>query len=123
MRRLYPHLAISSLALLVAAAGVVWPRASARQTERLPSPEPRTLGVAGCAAMACHHGNGSPGRKGSEYSTWVAVDPHAKAYQTLFKEESRRMQANLAAHSDVYKKFGAAHENKLCLKCHGMGGD
>jgi hypothetical protein len=71
--------------------------------------------------MACHHGNGPRQSKGSEYSTWIAVDPHAKAYRTLFKPESKRMHANLSQHDDAYKKYRTATDNPLCLKCHGMG--
>ena len=71
--------------------------------------------MAGCAAAACHHGNGERGTKGSEYSTWVAVDPHARAFNALHKPESVLM----------HKKMGGdekgAHHNPLCLKCHGMG--
>jgi hypothetical protein len=74
---------------------------------------PATLGVATCASAACHHGNGDLGTKGSEYSTWIAVDPHARAYQALFNADSRRIQTNLGG--------GKAHENPLCLQCHGMG--
>ena len=47
------------------------------------------------AAAACH-GGGARGSKGSEYSTWIAVDPHAKAFQTLFKPESRAMHEKLS---------------------------
>jgi hypothetical protein len=93
-----------------------WPRAAdlPAPVERLDHAAVKTLGVASCASMACHHGNGPRGSPGSEYSTWVAVDPHAKAYRVLFNAESQRMHEALA-------KGGAAHENPLCLKCHGMG--
>ncbi|MGL4553484.1 MAG: multiheme c-type cytochrome, partial [Gemmataceae bacterium] len=76
-------------------------------------PTPKTLGVATCASMACHHGNGDLGSQGSEYSTWIAVDPHAKAYRALFNADSLRIQENLGP--------GKAHENPTCLACHGMG--
>lgn len=76
---------------------------------------PVTVGVASCAAGSCHHGNGNLGSKGSEYSTWIAIDPHAKAYRALFNADSRRIQKNLGG--------GNAHENPTCLACHGMGQD
>ncbi len=76
---------------------------------------PATLGVASCASAACHHANGDLGTQGSEYSTWAAVDPHSRAYQALFNADSKRIQANLGG--------GNAHENKLCLLCHGLGAD
>jgi hypothetical protein len=132
MRRLTISLAVVSLLL---AAGLLfrWPGARARQAERLPAPkaakvaQPRMVGVAGCAAASCHHGNSNGetrlGAKGSEYSTWMARDPHARAYQALFKPESKRMHENMQKDSDAYKMFASAHENKLCLKCHGMGPD
>jgi hypothetical protein len=78
-----------------------------------PAAAPKVLGVASCAAMACHHANGTLGSKGSEYSTWVAIDPHARAYRTLFNDRSVRMQELL----DPRIK---AHENALCLKCHAI---
>ena len=33
--------------------------------------------VATCSAMACHNGNQAKGTPGSEYTTWVTLDPHA----------------------------------------------
>ncbi len=78
------------------------------------------LGVSSCASMACHHGNGERGSVGSEYSTWVAVDPHAKAYGSLYKPESIRMHEIMAKDDKVLLETGA-HGNPLCLQCHGMG--
>jgi hypothetical protein len=128
MSRLHlPLLICLSASALVAWWG--WPRASARYARvadatRRSAPAEKTLGVASCASMACHNGNGPRGSKGSEYSTWVAVDPHAKAYRALAKPESKRMQENLTRHADeeAKKRYGrSASENPLCLKCHGMG--
>src|SRR5258707_147370 len=53
-------------------------------------------GVGSCASNACHGGTGPRGTKGSEYTTWNAVDPHVKAYEALFKPESERMHQKLA---------------------------
>jgi hypothetical protein len=73
-------------------------------------------GTASCAAAACHHGNGPPGSKGSEYTTWALQDPHARAYAVLSDERSRRMLASLKRLPDA----GAARPQAegLCLNCH-----
>jgi hypothetical protein len=109
------------VAVVLAAAG--WPRAADPPARPAPTPADgvQALGVASCAAMACHHGNGPRGAKSSEYSTWVAVDPHAKAYRVLFNADSRRMHQALAKHDAESARHAAAHLNPLCLKCHGMG--
>lgn len=71
-------------------------------------------GVGSCAASACH-GGGNPSRKQSEYTTWINQDPHARAYQVLFDERSRRIVRNLDGP-------GAQPPEKraLCLHCHAM---
>lgn len=89
-------------------------RPAMRAADRPADAPPTALGVATCASAACHHGNGELGSRGSEYSTWIAVDPHAKAYRALFNADSRRIQKNLGGGE-------SAHENPLCLQCHGMG--
>jgi hypothetical protein len=68
-------------------------------------------GSASCAAAACHNTSGRPGDKGSEYSTWVTRDPHARAYEALFNAESKRI-------ARLLKLPEPAHETLLCLKCH-----
>src|SRR5262245_14046788 len=110
------------LVLAVGLLAASWPRAAERPAGDAagdPAPIP-VLGVASCAAMACHHGNAPRGSKGSEYSTWIAVDPHAKAYRVLYNAESRRMHEALAK-DDLALKGKRAHENPLCLRCHGLG--
>jgi hypothetical protein len=72
---------------------------------------PQSQGVASCAAAACHNGNGLPGSKGSEYTTWAARDPHSRAYQVLFDERSVRM-------AKILGRGKKAHEDGLCLSCH-----
>jgi hypothetical protein len=67
-------------------------------------------GVASCAAMACHHGNGPAGSKGSEYTTWVTNDRHARAYAALFDDRAQRIARNLGIKRPA--------EDKLCLHCH-----
>src|SRR5262245_22949349 len=109
MRRVTLAVALALTAFSLYTARPVPPARGARAV--ITSSGPKALGVASCAAMACHHGNSLPGSKGSEYSTWVALDPHARAYRVLFDDRSVRMQALL----DPKVK---AHENPLCLKCH-----
>ena len=116
-----PRLLLPLGLILIASGSALWvgrPRAA----EALAPPADATkreafapVGVSGCAAAACHHGNGERGTKGSEYSTWIAVDPHAKAYDALYKPESALMHEKMGGDDK------GAHRNPLCLKCHGMG--
>jgi hypothetical protein len=68
-------------------------------------------GVGSCAAAACHGGGGPRGSAGSEYTTWVRDDPHARAYSVLLDDRSRRMMRSLGV-------SGSAGEYALCLSCH-----
>ncbi len=123
MRRVCLPVAAGLAALVVA---VAWSGGSGRARPAAAAgtaAAPRQLGVGSCAAAACHHGNGPAGSKGSEYSTWVAVDPHARAFQTLFKPESRAMHETLArAFPEQFAGIKGAEHNPLCLDCHGAGG-
>ena len=114
-----------SLGLIAVAAGlagwVVRPRAAEAHPQSVAAVDPTKqekfspVGVSSCAAAACHHGNGERGTSGSEYSTWVAVDPHAKAFAALYKPESVRM------HKAMTGQDRGVERNPLCLQCHGMG--
>jgi hypothetical protein len=74
-------------------------------------------GVASCASVACHHGNGAKGSKGSEYTTWIAHnDPHSRAYTVLFDPQSLLIEKNLKGLKDL--KEARPHTNNLCLSCH-----
>src|SRR5207249_1322642 len=64
-----------------------------------------------CAAAACHHGNEPAGSKGSEYTTWINKDPHARAYEVLFNDSSRQIIEQLG-------QTKPAHLNSVCLNCH-----
>src|SRR5579864_5749347 len=70
-----------------------------------PLPEPRVVagaapdfskfqlqGAGSCSAAACHNGNRQPGSSGSEYSTWILHDKHARAYEVLFHKRSKQIQ-------------------------------
>src|SRR5437868_3327669 len=68
-------------------------------------------GTASCSASVCH-GGGDSGKRLSEAATWRALDPHARAYDTLLTSESQAIAKNMwGAHL-------SAHEAPLCLKCH-----
>lgn len=71
------------------------------------------MGVATCAASQCH-GSAVP-RNGSnvlqnEYVTWTQDDPHAKTWETLQSDASKRIAARLGLDSAT----GA----RICLDCH-----
>ena len=74
----------------------------------------KTLGVLNCASSLCHGSiaswNGSPVTQ-NEYVVWSRLDKHARAYQLLLNEKSRRIAANLALPQP-------AHQSRICLDCH-----
>jgi hypothetical protein len=120
MRRYYVLLALLGLGAIVVLVGKGGPRSLARQEQ---APQPAVLpdppssnqyqGVASCASTACHHFNGPKGSKGSEYTTWMAHDPHARAYTVLFDKRSLNIEKNLNPSKDV-----RPHQDQLCLNCH-----
>jgi hypothetical protein len=74
-------------------------------------------GAGSCSAAACH---GAPDRKPggvlrNEYSTWIAQDKHARAYQVLFSARSQSIARNLARRSTAVIP---AHQDSRCLACH-----
>jgi hypothetical protein len=79
-------------------------------------PGVKAQGVASCAAAACHGGNGPRSSKGSEYSTWMAADPHSRAYSVLFDERSRRMAKQLWP--EKHGQEPHPEKERLCLSCH-----
>lgn len=103
------------------AGSLVWAvTPSSPPAESIATPRTTSLnqffGNAGCAATGCHNAMERPGTPGSEYSTWSAGDPHAKAYGVLFRPDAVRMER-------LYRKLpnstaAAAHNDELCLKCH-----
>ncbi|MGL4461082.1 MAG: multiheme c-type cytochrome, partial [Planctomycetia bacterium] len=68
-------------------------------------------GASSCSAQACHGDNGKPGAVGSEYSTWIFYDPHARAHESLYEPLSQQIVKKM-------KLATAAHQTELCLKCH-----
>jgi hypothetical protein len=78
----------------------------------VPAAPGRVLGAASCSASVCHGGSGPRGARLSEHTSWIAHDPHARAYDILLEEPSR----NIAKHLGI----PAAHQEVLCLKCHAV---
>jgi hypothetical protein len=80
----------------------------------LPRPTPQQwLGAVSCASAGCHNANGLLGERGSEYTTWITHDRHARAYEVLFNAESRNIVKHL-----FRAEAKAPHETNLCLNCH-----
>jgi hypothetical protein len=70
--------------------------------------------------MACHHANALPVKKGSEYSSWVASDPHRKAFEVLLEQRSLDIQ-NILIQGGLAPAGQKACQNPVCLKCHSLG--
>ncbi len=100
---------IVALAVLVgAAASRIVPAVDIRGAGGAARPPLQVIGVAGCAAAACHGGT-RPGER-SEYMTWIQRDRHAQAYSVLFNERSQRIARNLS--------ITQPETDKRCLACH-----
>ena len=73
-----------------------------------------SIGTVNCANSTCH-GAIAPLAEGrvlqNEYTTWLRLDKHSRAYAALLNEKSRSIMKNLGSKE-------AAHESKLCLDCH-----
>jgi len=74
-------------------------------------------GAISCAAASCHGGDAHT--VGGEYATWIANDPHKKAYMVLYNEVSEKIARNLASLKPDGKEI-PAHKDALCLKCHSL---
>src|SRR5262249_29673409 len=119
-----------SLPFLFALAAVLvgfWGPGRQRRARPAPSGRPaaprdersglQSQGPASCAAVACHNAHGPQGSRGSEYTTWVAHDPHAQAYTVLTEPRS------YAIFKNYYRRSRAApvprpDRDPLCLNCH-----
>jgi hypothetical protein len=95
--------------------------AQTHRTHAQPAPQPSSLenkttaaelaGSGSCSGRSCHGGL-SPANKviqQNEYSTWLALDKHSRAYDALLGERGRRIGANLRV---------VAHLDPRCLACH-----
>lgn len=88
--------------------------AASSQAAPLPLVDKRVhMGVATCAGSTCH-GAVEPWKgsniKQNEFVLWQRKDKHAKAYQTLLSDRSKRIAQNLGLKS--------AQTAKICLDCH-----
>jgi hypothetical protein len=76
----------------------------------------RYQGAASCAAAACHNANGPQGSQGSEYTTWMAHDPHSRAYTVLREPRSYAIVKNYRRSKAV--PAPRPDRDTLCLNCH-----
>jgi hypothetical protein len=100
------------VAAMTVALGVGGALAQGRQ---LPQYAPDAhLGVLSCAGSTCH-GAVEPWKNSTvlqnEYVTWQRQDKHAKAYNVLLDERSKRIARNLGLSQP-------AHQADVCLDCH-----
>ncbi|MBL8797024.1 MAG: hypothetical protein JNM56_24190 [Planctomycetia bacterium] len=102
-------------ALLTSIAACCWfgPLDAEGQAPPNKTAAPALRGVPSCASSACHHQNGPRGSVGSEYTSWLAYDPHARAFHALSSERSRQIVYNLKE-----AKFVSPDKHPLCLSCH-----
>ena len=93
-------------------AGALIPTVSMGQTLPEKSPEMH-LGVASCSSSTCH-GAVAPLTTSTvmqnEYTVWSEQDKHARAYNLLLNDESKRIARNLGLES--------AETAEICLDCH-----
>jgi hypothetical protein len=109
-------LALALPAAVALAVGLTLSRtpAAADAAPAVSPPGLRYMGTASCSAAACHHGNGPRGEWRSEYTTWAGHDPHARAHEVLFNDQSQTIARNLGT--------GPSQKNALCLNCHVLPG-
>jgi hypothetical protein len=101
-------------ACLMLACGLVL-AASSSTSPVLPNASPhQSVGTVNCASSTCHGAvapwTGSNVQQ-NEYTTWLRLDKHAKAYAVLLNAQSRSIAAKLGL------KQGAENAPE-CLDCH-----
>lgn len=100
-------------AALLAAAGLSMLNASPplERASREERAEYKYTSMARCNTKDCHGADAAKGSPGlNEYTVWKAMDPHAKAFTTLYKGPSKAMGAAMG----IAKVF----ESPKCLACH-----
>lgn len=74
----------------------------------------QSVGTINCTNSTCH-GSITPWNESNilqnEYTTWLRLDKHAKAYSVLLNDKSRMIAKNLGLKEP-------AHKAKVCLDCH-----
>ncbi len=88
-----------------------------RRTSASDTPVPiKYIGPGSCAATSCH-GSVKPVAGSrilqNEYSTWILLDKHSRAYQALTGEVGERM-------AKILKLGAKAEESQKCLACHAL---
>ncbi len=83
------------------------PRAPAGAAPAVPAV---LVGASSCAGAACHGRGGPRGSRFSEYDTWAAYDPHARAFDSLRGRAAADMARAL--------RLKPPTEEPLCLGCH-----
>jgi hypothetical protein len=107
------HSILTSVLGAAAALMLVAAPVQARTTMPHLSPN-KTEGTVNCASSTCH-GSITPWDGShvlqNEYTTWVRMDKHTRAYQVLLNDTSKRIAKNLGLSE-------GAHKAKICLDCH-----
>ena len=125
MRRARPFFALAAGAIVFAAAVTASLRADTTAsstsagsfvlTRQTPAEAGNYVGPGSCSAVACHGAiRAVPGAKilQTEYSTWVAMDRHARATEVLGNAVSQRMARILG--------IGEPQQAQKCLVCHSL---
>jgi len=99
--------------ILAAFVGLVFSGAAYSQESQVVEQNAKHLGVASCAGSTCH-GSSVPFADSNvlqnEFRTWNEQDPHARAYQSLLTNESKKIARNLG--------LASAETADVCLNCH-----
>jgi hypothetical protein len=110
----FKRVAGMAIAITVGACSIVGAPAARGAEAPLPIADKDVhMGVATCAGSTCHGAvEAWPNAQilQNEYLTWHRQDKHAKAYQVLLNERSRRIARNLG--------LEAAEKADVCLDCH-----
>jgi hypothetical protein len=88
------------------------PRSTTSSTSALPTAVSEWKGVGTCSAAGCHGAPGGPGDDRAAYTTWLADDPHSRAYEVLLTERSLRIARALIPPTDT------PETERRCLDCH-----
>ncbi len=102
---------------------------STNSTEGLPAipsanytfPKAKYFGVSSCATQGCHGAEQTKSTKGKEFRIWCEGDPHFKAYQILFNDQSKSI-AKILNQSRPKNERVEAHQDHICLRCHAVPG-
>ncbi len=115
MNRLHSRMARLPVVFLLVALQLLLAHATTADAQPLPYQSPhKTEGAATCASSLCHGAIKTWQDSNvlqNEYVTWSRLDKHARAYNVLRNEKSKRIALNLGLREP-------AHEAKICIDCH-----